>query len=196
MRLSGNPVSQLFMKQIQSLWLWTEVNIYPTIHFFFPNLERRKMQMVDVCRIIMTFQPSCFADSESDFITTCKRSLRRLCFYTCLSIHRGSTWAGASRAGTPLGTCQQVHHPLAGTPPRAGTPPGRYIPQAGTPPGQVHPLGRYTPRHPWAGTPLGNACWDMVNKWAVSILLECILVWNFFHWVRRWPFTFAFVQCE
>ena len=34
---------------------------------------------------------------------------------------------------------------------------------------------------PWAGTPpagtlLGNACWDTVNKRAVRILLECILV--------------------
>ena len=62
--------------------------------------------------------------------------------------------------------------------------PGRYTPQ------QVHPLegttpGRYTPH--WAGSPPqagtppagttpGNACWDMVNKWAVHILLECILV--------------------
>ena len=165
MRLSGNPVSQLFMKQIQSLWLWTEVNIYPTIHFFFPNLERRKMQMVDVCWIIMTFQPSCFADSESDFITTCKRSLRRLCFYTCLSIHRGSTWAGASRAGTP--------------------------------PGQVHPLGRYTPRHPWAGTPPGKACWDMVNKWAVRILLECILVKSTMEVIStNVTFAIAFLWCE
>ena len=35
---------------------------------------------------------------------------------------------------------------------------------------------------PWVGTPRagtpspGNACWDTVNKWAVRILLECILV--------------------
>ena len=61
------------------------------------------------------------------------------------------------------------------------------------PPWQIHPLGRYTPRQvhppagtlPWAGTPhpLGrysplqsSACWDTVNKQAVRILLECILV--------------------
>ena len=54
-------------------------------------------------------------------------------------------------------------------------------------------LGRYTPRQvaPWAGTPLGrnpppppgqvvpptiSACWDTVNKQAVRILLEGILV--------------------
>ena len=62
------------------------------------------------------------------FITTRKRSLRRLCFHRCLSVH----WAGT---------------------PQAGTPPGRYTPRGGTPPGQVHPPGRYTsqqvhPPHP------------------------------------------------
>ena len=50
-------------------------------------------------------------------ITARKRSLPRLCIYTCLSVILlgGSTWAG-----TPPG---QVHlrqvHPLAGTPPRS-----------------------------------------------------------------------------
>ena len=62
---------------------------------------------------------------------------------------------------------------------------GRY------PPGQVPPLGRYPHRagtspqhvHPPAGTPpLADACWDTVDKRAVRILLECILVliWNSF----------------
>ena len=41
---------------------------------------------------------------------------------------------------------------------------GGGVPQAGTPPGQVHP----------------RACWDTVNKRAVRILLECILVHNSF----------------
>ena len=86
----------------------------------------------------------------------------------------------------------QVHPPWQVHPwqihPWAGTPPGRYTPWAGTPPGQVTPQAgtppsRYTPlasTHPLAGTPPGNACWDMVNKRAVRILLECILVknWN------------------
>ena len=102
----------------------------------------------------------------------------------------------------PLG---QVH-PLAGTPPGRYAP-GRYTPPAGPPPGrytrlQVHPLastppGRYTPHcqqvhphcqqvHPPAGTPPGrynprrNACWDTVNRRAVSILLECILALQYF----------------
>ena len=59
-------------------------------------------------------------------------------------------------------------HPLEGTHWQArlwaGTPPGRYTPQAGTP-----IPGRYTPS-------LHSACWDTVNKRAVRIPLECILV--------------------
>ena len=51
-------------------------------------------------------------------------------------------------------------------------------------PGQT-PLGRQTPpgqTHPWADTtPLCSACWDMVNKLAVGILLECILVSESYH---------------
>ena len=63
-----------------------------------------------------------------------------------------------STGGEYLGkyTSRQVH-PLGKVYPRAGTPPGRYLPGAGTPPGH-------------------SACWDMVNKRAVRIPLECILV--------------------
>ena len=64
--------------------------------------------------------------------------------------------------------------PWAGAPPWAGTPPWQVHAPTGTPPEQVHP-GQV---HPLAGTPpppeqfmLG----DMGNKWAVRILLECIL---------------------
>ena len=64
--------------------------------------------------------------------------LRRLCFYTCLSVYRGSTWAGAS-----LGT--------------------RYTPSAGTrytPPwDQVHPLEPGTPPPGTRYTP----SWDQVH---------------------------------
>ena len=84
-------------------------------------------------------------------ITARKRSLLRLCFYRCVSVHRvGSTWAATPPpAGTPprlvhplpgqvhppADTPQQVH-PLAGTSPPGGTPPqavhaGRYRQQAG-----------------------------------------------------------------
>ena len=76
----------------------------------------------------------------ASIITACKRSLRRLCFYTCLSV------------------C---------TPPPAGTLPGtRYTP-SGTrynPPDQVHLPGQVHPRnqvpHPGPGTPLG-ACQEI-----------------------------------
>ena len=85
------------------------------------------------------------------------------------------------QAGTP----RQVH-PLAGTPCHGQVhyPPGQVHPQAdtpswaGTPPGQVHPLGRYTPGqvHPPCRYTPQQCIWDMVNKRAVCILLECILV--------------------
>ena len=112
------------------------------------------------------------------FVTARKRSLGQGNIFApvCRSVHRGeSTWAG-----TPLGryTPWQVH-------------PGRYTPW------QIHPPGRYTPSpppwagtppppagtsprqvHPREGTPPRNACWDTVNKRAVRILLECILVIN------------------
>ena len=96
------------------------------------------------------------AASFSWFITACKWSLQRLCFHRCLSVHRGVGWGCLSQC--MLG----YTHPWAGTPPR-----------------QVHPLGRYThPQvHPRQVHPLRRACWHMVNKWAVHIPLECILVW-------------------
>ena len=79
----------------------------------------------------------------------------------CHSVHRGNTWAG-----TPPGRYTSPGLPRAGTPPL-----GRYTPPrwAGTLPGRYTPLGRYTS--------LGSACWDTVNKRAVRILLECILVY-------------------
>ena len=80
--------------------------------------------------------------SESTFITTRKRSLRRLCFHRCLSVHGGSAPLHAG-----------IHTTLSRPPPQADTP-------------------------TWADTPsrLRSAWWDAVNKRAVRILLECILV--------------------
>ena len=77
------------------------------------------------------------------FITARKRSLRRLCFYTCLSV---ILFTGEEYLG-------QV--PLAGPPP-AGTPPGRYTPGRNTPrTGKPPPPDRYPARqvHPQTGTP-------------------------------------------
>ena len=113
-----------------------------------------------------------------EIFTARKRSLRRLCFHRCLSVHGGGGYLGRTpgkvhplgrythRAGTPPRQVQtppgQVHPP-GQLHPQAGTPLGRYTPQAGTPP------GRYTPSH-------HSSCWDTVNKRAVRIPLECILV--------------------
>ena len=106
-----------------------------------------------------------------DFVITArKRSLWRLCFYTCLSVHRGEYLGRYSpgrytpQAGTLLwaGTPWQVP-PLAGILPGRYTLPGQYTPWAGPPPWQVHPQEQCI---------LG----DTGNKQAVHILLECILV--------------------
>ena len=84
--------------------------------------------------------------------TARKCSLRRLCFYRCLSVHRGEQ--------TPPGP---------DTPPNQ-TPPGPDTPlEPGTPLGlSTPPRTKYIPR-------------DMVNAWAVCILLECKLVILQFH---------------
>ena len=89
-------------------------------------------------------------------------NLRRLYFHRCLSVHRG--------VGVCPKACWDTHPPL----PRQ-VPFWQVHPLAGTP----LPLGRYTPGRylpPSRYTPLRSACWNMVNKRAVCIPLECILV--------------------
>ena len=95
-----------------------------------------------------------FSARELEIISARKRSLRRLCFYTCLSVilFTGGVPAGGCLlhcmlgytnplwAGTP--TPWQVH-PLAGTPGRY-TPSWQVPPCSGTP-WQATPPGRYTP---------------------------------------------------
>ena len=117
-----------------------------------------------VCHILLIFQ------IRRKSLYYRPKSLRRVCFYRCLSV-------------CPGGVRGQVH--LSGRYiPQEGTPPGRYPPKAGAPPKQVPPPGRYTPGqvHPLAVTPPGryplahSACWDTVNNRAVRIPLECILV--------------------
>ena len=70
-----------------------------------------------------------YCQGVSSFITARKRSLRRLCFYTCLSVLLftvgGVPGQAPPWAGTPP---KQVHLPWAGTPRWAGSPPGRYTP--------------------------------------------------------------------
>ena len=86
--------------------------------------------------------------------------------YTCLSTGGGGVPGQVPPPGryTHPG---QLH-------PQAGTPPGQvHPPWAGTPPRQVNPPGQV---HPLPPTPRHSACWDKINKRAVRIPLECILV--------------------
>ena len=118
----------------------------------------------------------------------------------CHSVHRGvclSAWWDTHP--NPSGqTLPRTDTPWLDTPyPGQTPPPWGDTPYPGqTPPLGIHPLGRhplwvYTPghtppwgRHPQLGRhpphinrlPLHSACSDTVNKWAVHILLECILV--------------------
>ena len=123
-------------------------------------------------------------------------------FYTCLVIlFTGVGVCHTPRADIPLGRHLLGRHPHGQTPPLGRQyPPGRY-PPGQTPPGHTnwaHPLGKqppprqtppcpvhagiHTPCPVHAGIhPLSSACWDMVNKWAVRIRLECILVSSFFY---------------
>ena len=86
------------------------------------------------------------------FVIARKRSLRRLCFYTCLSV---ILFTGGEYLGRVPGT-----PPWAPPPPRTRCSLGRYIPQdhvhppgryphrTSTSPGQVPPGARYTPLRP------------------------------------------------
>ena len=113
------------------------------------------------------------------------------------SVHGGVPGQVHPWADTPPGRCppdqvlpQDQVCPLASTPLGPGTPLQVHL-GPGTPPGKVHPLGRCSPAGilPLGpGTPPrtryppgpGTSCvqcmlGDMGNKWAVRILLECIL---------------------
>ena len=90
---------------------------------------------------------------------------------------------GVSASGLGGGICLWSHggvcHPPVRHPPRQ-TSPWADIPRQ-TPPCPVH-AGIHTPLPSacWdTHTPLPSACWDRVNKQAVSIPLECILVYYF-----------------
>ena len=90
-------------------------------------------------------------------ITVRKRSLQRLRFYTCHSVHRGG--------GVCRSACWDTPHPPRG-PPGADTPTTRSrYPQEHTPPGADNPPGADTP-------PPRNR---RLLLRTVRILLECIL---------------------
>ena len=101
-------------------------------------------------------------------ITARKRSLRRLCFHRCLSVHRGGCLPHCMLGYTPPRT--RGRHPLPQD--RWQTPPWADTPWADTP--WADTPSEQTPHR--VDTPLRSACWDTVNKRAVRIPLECILV--------------------
>ena len=120
--------------------------------------------------------------------------LRRLCFYTCLSVHRGvclsACWNTTTTpreqtptslgADTPLGAdapLQSRHPPRADTPEQTSSgsrhPPGADTHPEQTPPRSRHPLWEQT--HPWEQTPPSPISRRLLLRTA-RILLECILV--------------------
>ena len=104
------------------------------------------------------------------FITARKRSLQRLCFYRCLSVHRGGgcawlpggmhgCWWGDMH-GCRGGVCVAKGGGMCGK--------GGHVWQRGG-------LCMANGGHAWDTTTYG----DTINERAVRILLECILVWTF-----------------
>ena len=119
----------------------------------------------------------------SILFTARKRSLRRLCFYTCLSfiLFTGGVCLSACWDTTPEQTPPpRSRHPLEQTPPGADTPQRRHPLGADTPPPEQtppppsrHPPGADTP-------PAQSMLGDTVNARAVHILLGCNLVQEVF----------------
>ena len=102
-------------------------------------------------------------------ITARKRSLRRLCFHRCLSVHSGVGCLPHCMLGyIPPGPEADTSSPGPDTSP---PPENRHLPRADTQPrGPDTPRSRHPPK-----CMLG----DTGNKRAVRILLECILVFIF-----------------
>ena len=102
-------------------------------------------------------------------------SSRRLCFHSSLSVHRRVS--APLHAGIhPPGQTASGQTASGQTPPRQ-TPPWTDTPQADT------TLSRHPPRQTPPGRPpsLCSACWDTVNKRAIRIPLEGILLVDVFH---------------
>ena len=114
--------------------------------------------------------PPPYSYVQAAFLLPSTMKLRRLCFYTCVSVHRGG-----------LPQCMLGYHPLPGAgttlpwsrhPPVAGTAQSRHPPeQAHLPPEQAPPLEQAPPT-----TPSRRLLFRTVR-----ILLECILVIQFYY---------------
>ena len=141
-------------------------------------------------------------------IITARNEVVKFMLYTCLSVHRGggrrSTWAGTPpRAGTPPG---QVHspgrYPSSRYTPRQVHSPGRYTPWtgtplwAGTPPWQVHPQAGTSPRQvrPRAGIPRRRYTPPKADGYCCGRYAFC---WNAFLFLLASAFGigFSFIFC-
>ena len=106
--------------------------------------------------------------------------LRRLCFYTCVSVHRGvclsACWdTTCSRSRCPLTSPPQNQAPSQDqTPPGAGTP-LQQGPRDQIPPGPGTPQDQASPQPPWDQAPPNLPNRRLLLR-TVCILLECILV--------------------
>ena len=111
-----------------------------------------------LCNGLFPFtDPDSYCDPDSDtipIVTARKRSLRRLCFYRCLSVHSGGGSASV-HAGRP--PCQgDPPEPLARETPLQGDTPARESPLPGRPPCQRDPPARETPFPPPGPHPRGK----------------------------------------
>ena len=111
-------------------------------------------------------------------VTARKRSLRRLCFYMCVSVHKGGM------RGRRGGACVVGGHAWGGMCSR-GACMGWHVWQGACMVGGMRGRG-HSGGHAWGGWGVRGrgACvpwqisWDTVNERAVRILLECIPVFS------------------
>ena len=136
--------------------MWKETDLVQN-NTFLLSIPSVQLQKLVTCKL------------ERFIFTARKRSLQRLCFHRCLSVHGGGAVCPIACWDThPQDQRQPPPQPEADTPLRTS---GR------------HPLGRHPPADtPSADTsrfwpdppgrhPLHSACWDTVNKRAVRIPL-------------------------
>ena len=116
-----------------------------------------------------------------DFITVCKRNLRRLYFYTCLSVHRGGGWYPSMHCRF-LSTGVVSQHALqVSRPTPRGEVEGSGLKGGGSPgphPGglQAHTWG-WVSQHALRQTPLqadGYCCGQYASCWNAFLLFEIV----------------------
>ena len=131
--------------------------------------------------VFYTIAFKCLYFSIYYFITARKRSLRRLCFYTCLSFcpqggHAWLLWGGLHGCwGACVVALGGMHGCLGGMRGCSGAcvvAPGGHVWFLL---GGMHGFFRGACMVFSRGG-MHRIRWDMVNEWAVHILLECILV--------------------